>query len=145
MLRLTAAIVGVAATAGLMALPAGAAVNTTPGRSTYGTAYLSNCTVYVGDKAVVPAYAEGDTQVVCSTYHTIAIYTQLERAPMAGGTWQVVESSAGISSAYTWNAENWTYAYTVPVTAQWRTLSWVSLDGGAWHSYYGPTGVYTPA
>ena len=66
-------LAGVAATVAALGAPAGAAVNKTPGQSSYGVAYISNCTVYVGDRALVPAYAEGDTEVDCSSSHTVEI------------------------------------------------------------------------
>jgi hypothetical protein len=135
-------LIALAAGLGFFASAASADVNTTPGHSVYGTATMSNCTVYVGDQASPSGYAIGDTTVRCGSHHNIWVYTELFRNGVL---------IANSHSPYTYYA-NALYVHDVPTTpihcggaANWYTVSYVSVDNGVWSGWQGPTGTWTPS
>jgi hypothetical protein len=140
--RVLTVIAGLAAALGLFASAAKADVNTTPNQSTYRTATISNCTVYVGDQASSSRYAIGDTTVRCGSHHNIWVYTQLFRNG-------VLIANSKYPDAYYANATYIHDAATTPIhcggAASWYTVSWVSVDNGIWSHWQGPAAPWTPS
>jgi hypothetical protein len=110
--------------------------------STYGIAYMSNCTITVGDQYSPSHYAIGDTTVKCSSNHNIWVYTQLYR----NGT--LIANSPYPYSYYPDTA----YVHDTPTTAircggaaTWYTVAWVNIDGTGWKGWYSPSAPFTPS
>jgi hypothetical protein len=129
---LAAVALGAGAALGPFASAANADVNLQ--YSTWSTWTFGNCRIYTGDQASPQLYAVGDTTVQCSSYHNIAVYTELVRNGV------LVDTSV---NPYSYSPNTY-YVHDVPTApyrgalgcgrATWQTVSWVSIDGSAWYS-----------
>lgn len=135
----SALVLGAGAAVGIFASPANADVNYQ--YPTWATTTLSNCRINIGDQYSLQSYAIGDTTVYCSSYHNIAVYTQLYRNGV------LVDTSANPYSYFS----NTAYVHDVPTApyycgglATWYTESWVSIDGSAWRAWTSPPSPWKP-
>jgi hypothetical protein len=121
-------------------VPANATVNVGGPHSTFT---WSTCTIQVGDRALVPAYAQADVQASCSTRHTIRSYVYLYR--WNGSAWVRVESSNVLTWSNAFRSDNWSSYYVGGGRAYWQTVAYVSLDGSKYYQLAGPVAAFTPA
>jgi len=127
-------LLGLAAGATLMtsALPASAAT-TTHGFNLARTQAVAgtDCTVTVGTDYNTPyAYPGTAFQVNCPTRHkTVSAYTQLQFAPVTGGTWNTWTSPTYNSTNSFGTAPVFYDWYSCIGTWQWRVLAYVAVDG----------------
>lgn len=149
--RLRRLAIGVAGAASALVLGAGASVGVFASAAsadvnyqypTWATTTLSNCRINIGDQWSPQSYAIGDTTVKCSSYHNIAVYTELYR------NGALVDTSTNPYSYF----PNTSYVHDVPTapyrcggSATWYTASWVSIDGSAWRGWTSPPSGWTPA
>jgi hypothetical protein len=138
--RSVSLLAGLAVMLGLFASAASADVNRTT-NPYWGQVNILDCHMYIGDEASSSRYAIGDTTVKCAYPHNIWVYTELVRNGV------VVRTSANPYSYF----PDTTYVHDVPTgayrcggNASWYTISYIIIDGGAWRSWYGPTGPFTP-
>jgi hypothetical protein len=116
------------AATGLLAAPAGAAVNPTSLAYTHPATTAIPCSVTVGDMKAWDSV--GAVDVSCAGNHTISTVVYLYRSTTSPTSGYSIVGSSNVLTNYGRNQSNWTNGSCG--SGYWFTMAHVSIDGRPW-------------